>query len=443
MTGFSVLDKETKRIAIWTSFFTVANIGVKGAYALVLLSAASFFSSNEYAKFSILYSLQVAISTFSLTGLQETVAARLGEYKAGSRRRLLFHHMSGVYVYTAVISSIMLTPLLIIALKDQPEVLAITAAVLLGALIGFGILQAGFQRIEGQNAASLFFSAGIPLAGVIGILIGLATGSDVAATFILALLGASLMTGLLIFFNSSCFVRLPSLNNVRIEFLILAPFLVISVFGWLGGYGMNFFIGSYFEAMDVAVFTFLFTLASVSQVIASSFNMIWAPRFYHLFHAKQFDQAAKDGRNFFLFLAIINGAVGCFAVAILPWITSYIGGHISQYGGYQTELAYLMSAYVLAIFYWHGQNYFHVSGYGQELMRLILYSGGAGIIVWIGCMIFLGPIGIFVGFLMQMALKSFSMWLVGRHFWGLDQPWLGVALGFLITFLGLLFPTPI
>jgi O-antigen/teichoic acid export membrane protein len=224
--------------------------------------------------------------------------------------------------------------------------------------------------------------------------------------------------------------------------MILAPFIIITIFGWLSGYGMNFIINLKFEPLHVATFTVLFTVSSVSQMIASSLNMVWAPRFYQLFNEGAMDQAEFRNRYFFSLLAGVLGVVGCLSVALLPWITGLVGGNLSHYGNFRLELAFLMAGYIVSISWWYGQNYYHVAGYGVQLMYLSIWSGGSGLALWVVCMIALGPVGIFVGFALQMAIKAGAMWGMGNKYWRLRPPWSAITIGCALTFAGLLFPVP-
>jgi O-antigen/teichoic acid export membrane protein len=288
----------------------------------------------------------------------------------------------------------------------------------------------------------LLCSAGIPFCGIVGLVIGGWWARDLTLIFTLGLSGAAIALAILIVKGQASLGPLPPRKFVRKELLVLAPYLIIGMFGWLSGYGMNFIIDLLYESLHVATFTFLFTVASVSQIIASSLNMVWAPRFYQLFNDGAMDQAESRNRFFFSFLAAALGAVGCLTVALLPWITALVSGNLAQYGDRRLELCFLMVGYVVCISWWYGQNYYHVAGYGPALMHLSLWSGGIGLVLWVICMIVLGPVGIFVGFALQMAIKAGAMGLVGNRHWRLRPPWMPITIGCALTFAGLLFPVP-
>lgn len=431
---------DSRQVIYWMVFFSGANIFVKGAYSLVVLLLASVLTPSAYAGFGMLYALQGAMTMFATVGLQETASARLKYYSSELRRRVLYQRMSGLFILTMLLAFLALFPFIFLLEHEDTPLMSATFALLLGAIIGYGVLQASFQRLENRHAASLLTSAGIPLLSIVGMMVGGWWVGDLTFVFALALAGASIALFILVLRGQIFLGPLPSALHIGGELLSLGPFLVIGIFGWLSGYGMNFIINMEFKSFFVATFTFLFTFASGSQMIANSLNMAWSPRFYDLYNSGDMDQAESRSRLLFGLLAIVLGLVGFMAVALLPWLTNLMGGNLTQYGNFRLELAFLMSGYVICVAWWHGQNYYFIAGYGKELMYLSLWSGGIGLVAWILCMIVLGPMGIFAGFALQMLIKAVSMRLVGVRHWPMRPPWAAIITGCILTFAGLIFP---
>jgi O-antigen/teichoic acid export membrane protein len=433
---------QTRQVVSWMILFTGANFGVKGLYALTVLLIASILTPEAYASFGILYALQGAMTAFAIVGLQELTAARLKKYSFGRRRQVLFMRISGLFGMTALLGLILLFPLVSLMLHADSLLITTASAIMMGAVIGYGVLQANFHRIAHNNVASLLSSAGIPLFGVIGLMIGVWWSRDLILIFTLGFAGASIALTILIISGYALLGPLPPLKLARSELIILGPFVLMCIFGWLSGYGMNFIIDLHFDPLHVATFTFLFTISSVSQMIASSLNMVWAPHFYQMFNDGAMDQAESRNRFFFTLLATVLGIIGLLFVAALPWISNLVGGNLVRYGAFRLELALLMAGYIVCISWWYGQNYYHVAGYGPALMRLSLWSGGSGLVLWVVCMAILGPTGIFLGFFLQMTIKAGAMWVAGNSHWHLRPPWLAMIIGCALTFCGLLFPLP-
>jgi hypothetical protein len=70
-------------------------------------------------------------------------------------------------------------------------------------------------------------------------------------------------------------------------------------------------------------------------------------------------------------------------------------------------------------------------------MRIVLVTSIMGIAVWLVLMWLLGPIGIYVGFLTQMLLRSVGITIAARRYWDVRVSWDGVAAGILMNGLGL------
>ncbi|WP_212785874.1 lipopolysaccharide biosynthesis protein [Ferrigenium kumadai] len=436
------LTTERRQIFFWTVLFTGANIGVKGALVLVVMLLASVLSPAAYADFGMLYALQGAMATFAVMGLTEVTAGRLKTHSSGRRRQFLFRQMSGLFWVMASLSLILVAPIIAMVVLKRDLLGPAIFAILLGASISYGVLQASFHRIEERHAASLLSSAGIPLGGVIGLVVGGWWSQDLGTIFGLGFLGAGLALVALFLAGKIYVGQVRNFLRVRRDIVVLAPFLAMGIFGWLSGYGMNFIIDLRFEPSYVASFTFLFTVASIGQMIANSLNMVWAPRFYRMFNEGHLDQAEPQNRYFFSILAVVLGVAGALAVGLLPWVTGFIGGNLNYYGNYRLEFALLIVGYIVCIPWWHGQNYYLVAGFGRELMRLALWSGGVGLVVWVICMIALGPIGIFLGFPLQMVIKSITMWMAGSRHWTIRPPWTILALASAMTFAAVFLPLP-
>lgn len=437
-----MIKSETHNVMLWMMLFTGANIGVKGTYALAIFWLASFLSPEEYAKFGILYALQGAVATFAIFGLGETTASRLKLHPSGQRRQVLFRRMSSLFPFTTLIGIVLLIPFIVMALSGGTPLLTLISAILLGAVIAYSLLQAGFHRIEEKHAASLLSSVGIPLGALAGLVIGGWWARDVSSIFVFGFAGAFFVLITLLIKNQVLLGSLPRLKLVQKELLVLWPFLIIGIFGWLSGYGMNFVIDLKFEPIQVATFTFLLTISSINQMIASSLNMVWSPRFYQLYNENSFVLAESKSRFFFTILAITLGIFGGLIVTLLPWLTTLIGGNLVHYSEYRLELAFLMASYVVTIPWWFGVNYYHVSGYGNTLMRLIIWSSCAGILIWLASIISLGSVGIFLGFFLQMFIRSLALLIDGKRYWRLRPPWSAILIGTGFVFIGLLLPMP-
>lgn len=433
-------SRERRQLALWAMLFLAANVGVKAVYAAGVLMLATLLVPADYARYGLLYALQSGATTLAVIGLIEVTAGRLRHYAADTRHRL-FEDMTGLFLVTALAGCLLMLPI-VLWLGGRGLGWAVIPATALGVVTGFSGLQASFDRIDERHFVSLLSSAGVPLAAIVGVLIGAVLSGDLVAIFGLGLLGAGGVLVALAVSGKLHPARPPGREALAPVALEIVPFLAIGVFGWASGYGMTLVIDWRFDPVHVASFIFLYTVASISQIVASSMNMVWAPRFYRLHNDVEHDRAERQSGSFFAAMALVLGLTGFAMASALPWITWLVGGNLAGYGQLRFELILLLAAYVLTTVFWHCQNYFLVAGRGRQLMNNTLWSGAISLALWVGCMLALGPEGIYLGFLLQMAIKSLFLWRAARRYWSVRPWWIAIILSACLPFAALLVPVP-
>jgi O-antigen/teichoic acid export membrane protein len=427
------------KLAAPAIMFLVANITVKMSYAGGVLLLASILPPDDYAGYGLLYALQTAATTLSVTGLVEITAGRLRHY-ADSDRHKLFERVTGLFAVTALATFAIVLPVIASVFWPKGYGAPALSATVLGVIMGLGSLQANFHRIDERHMLSLVSSAGLPLASLAGVLCAALWLPQLWIIFALASVLALLVVAALFILGKVPFFHLPDRRELAHSLREIAPFGVVGAFGWLGGYGMSFVIEWRFAPLAVASYTFLYTVAALGQVVANSMNMVWSPRFYRLFNAGEIALAETQSRRFFSIEAGLLGLAGLAAVAALPIVCNLIGGHLQTYGQYRWELAALLASYVFSIPAWHAQNYYMVSGAGRELMIVSIWAAVIGFAVWIGGIMMLGEVAIYFGFALQAGLRSAILWASARSRWPVTAPWAAILLASGLPFLALALP---
>jgi hypothetical protein len=290
-----------------------------------------------------------------------------------------------------------------------------------------------------RNGQSVAFSAGLPMLACVGSLAGLAVSRSVESVFAGGVVGAAVAISAFVFLRLGALTPPREWSVSAGEVRALIPFSAIAVFGWLSGYGMTFVISTVFEPPAVARYTFLLTLASLAQMVASAMNMAWSPRFYHLYLSRGNAQAQEPSARFFRLQAYVLGVLAAMASTALPWVTQVAGGNLQLYGSLQTELTFLFVGYVLSIPWWHAQNYFFINNRGTQLMHIVVATGCLGTSLWIAGMLMFGEAGIYFGFLLQVAVRSAVAACYARRLWHAVPPWPTVAVASALPFALLLF----
>jgi O-antigen/teichoic acid export membrane protein len=429
-----------KSILFWSVIFAAVSSFMKAAQAALVMALAAILTPLTYSNFGILYSLQSAMGTLSVTGLVEYSIGRLPEFPSDQERASLFRLVSGVFIVISLLSFVVIGASSFSIIREKNILLGGILAIILGGVLAFGTLQASLQRLEGQQKASLYSGAAMVLASIVGIFIGAWFHGEIVSLFGFALIGSIITMVILIFRKHFYMGTIPSIQILLKVFRSITPYIVIGVIGWLTGYGMNFFIDEKLGPIHVAYFTFLFNLASIGQLLAASMNMSWSPHFFRIFQSEG-KKAEDQTRRFYSFQSIGMGIAGFLCVVILPYAANAIGGNLVHYANFKLELALLFVGYIFCIPFWHSQNYYFATSKGDALMYLSLWSGVAGFSSWIVCMDLLGSLGVYVGFPLQAAIKSIAGWFAARKLWGIRPPIVIILLSALLILSGAYIPT--
>lgn len=428
------------RLLLWSGIFAGATAFVKAAYFGLVIFLAAILPPEAYASFGLLYAAQTAIGMFGGAGVQETTIGQLRR-TAGDERDQLYRDGFGLFYLSAAAALAAIGSIIVGGgYGSELTLTAIVSALFLGALNAAAVLQASFMRLEERHAASLAYSCGVPLLSCAGSVTAVYLKGDVEAVFAGGAISGLAGMVFLRFVGLTSVSGLPTWSRVWAKAHALLPFVGIALFGWISGYGVSFFIDGIFEPIEVAHYTFLLTAASVAQMAATAMNMTWSPRFYRMFLESSVEDAEMHSRRFFTLQAWGLGLLAAVVIAALPWVARGIGGHLDAYAQMRLELTLLFAGYLLSIPWWHAQNYFLVANEGTELMRIVLWTGVVGLATWITSMLVLGAIGIYIGFLLQVGIRSVAAWMYARTRWSASPPWVAIAAAVAITFVGLAAP---
>lgn len=411
--------------------------------ALLRVAGFAFFlwlartlSVEEYAAWGLLYALQTALSTFGLVGIVEAVVGLLKGGRSAGQLRQLFAAANSVFLLTLGVSIAVGLCLFAVLLKGEGiSLLAVAGALASGSLLAFASLQAQLVRLEERHSASLVFNFAIPLAGLAGSFIAFFAENTVAAFFCGSTLGlaGSLLAARLA--GIGFYSRVESMVARRSLLKRIAPFIPVAFLGWLGGYGNNYVIQLCFDSAQVARFTLAFMLASSLQLVATAMNQVWSPRFYRMIHEVPIEEVERQSRRFFRLQAIALGLAGGVLIALYPQAVRIVGGNLLSYGGLGRELVLLVSAYVVLVPWWHCANYLLAFDQGTGMMKVHTATSFAGIVVMVLCMLLMGPLGIYVGFLAQMALRSAGAFMLTRKQWAVRVSVDGIVAGITLALL--------
>lgn len=423
---------------IWHAGLYAGSAAALRIFGFVLvLWLARVLPVEDYASFGLLYAVQTGIATFVIAGIYETVVGRLKDNPSIALRDRLFSRANAAFALMSLpVSALALLVSVVFTELDRRSAVALVGALLVGVISAFSTLQSQIVRLEERHVASLCFSFIVPFAGLCGGALGFLGAGTLSAFFAGSAIGLLIaLFGLRAAHIGSYHISIDR-DDLVLTFSRLMPFLVIAVFGWLSGYGNNYVVKALFNAVEVAKFTFALTMTSIMQLIATALNQVWGPQFYKRVHQLLPEVLEKRNRQFYRLQGFALGLIGAAAVASFPMLMKMLGGNLVAYESMSLELSLLFCAYVALSPWWHCHNYYLAHGKGEELMRIVLTTSALGIAIWITLMWVIGPAGIYIGFLVQMLLRSAGIVFGARKRWPVRVAWEGVLVGMLIIFVG-------
>ena len=341
----------------------------KGLGFLLFMWLANYLSVENYAKFGLLYALQAGVAGLAAAGIVEVVIGLLKSYESKESRIALFSGANTVFLGLSLMCVVLvaLGSGLLMRLSGA-ALLVLFAAAIAGVLTAYFAMQSQLVRLEEKHGASLALNFFPPLVGLLGGAIGLMTVDGVAGFFVGYSIGllASLVPFNLLKVGFYGFVR-QAQQTLPIT-LRIAPYIPIAVLGWGSGYGNTYLVQSFFTPLDVARFTFAYSLSSIMQLVATSLNQVWSPRVFKLIHEAPFSEVEKRNRRFYTTQGLVLGVAGAAVLVAAPVVIQLVGGGLEAYRGLTRELLFLFLAYGFSTPWYHAQNYYFVHNKGKELM---------------------------------------------------------------------------
>ncbi|MFT6716162.1 MAG: O-antigen/teichoic acid export membrane protein [Saprospiraceae bacterium] len=418
-----------KKLAKFGLIYTIANGVQKGIGFIVFMYLASLFTVEEYALFGIYYAIFAGVATISFAGITESVVSLLPENKEPLERKSLFQAAGSVFLLLSCVALVSIYLFQTIGYYENYDNIYEVLIIIFSSIVSsYFLFQAILVRLNEGHIEAITFSF-IPQAFGYGLGFCMAYYYGTAiAYFSGSLVGHSL--GFLVYkFPHIRFTGFSS-DKISIRKLLsrLVPFSIVGLISWFLGYGITFVIDYHFSKEDVAVYVFLYTIASIIQLVATSMNQVWAPRFYGLFGEKTIEFIEKQYDKFTMLQGAIIGFSGFVIVALLLLVSQFTDT-LGDYVNKKDELFLLFGGYLLAIPWWHCQNYFFINNKGKKLLKITTIAGVVGLSVWMTCMMLLGKEGIYVGFLANMAVRSALIYVVARKEWKIGFDWKGLIIG--------------
>jgi len=412
---------------------------VIGSLKAIQFSANSFLAVTlpitEFGFFSMLSSYQVAAATFGSIGIIESLSGQLKNNNVFSKGdKVIFRKFTFLLILLSSLTLFFFLIVIYFSNYKSSFFYLYVLSLLVGLIISYSNIQSYFFRLNGLNFKSLFSNSIISLLYYTLVLI-LATYIDKVNTIVLySSFGVFLFFILLNIFNFFYRPIKLDISEVFFYFKNIFPYIIIGFFGWISGYGINILINELIGLKIVALFTFLLTVSTLVQLVSSSLNVVWGPKFYSYFLNDDLILAESKNKKFYQIQIVFLSLLIVLILLIYKKFSNLIPNDLYQ--NRLLELALLQISFIINIPWVHCSNYYFISNYGNKLMKKLLFTGIVGILIWVYFIYLYGEIGVFLGFTINTFLKSFIIWIDSRNYWLISNLWVEIILasGLIILF---------
>ncbi len=409
-----------------------------GGFILSLWLAQSL-DVSEYGNYGLLLAIQTGVATFGIVGIYEAVVGLIRHCNGAAQRQKLFSDANDVFKTTVGVTLLVAVTYLYLMEELKIDAPVILCVLISGAVMSYSLLQSQIMRLEEKHVASLGFSFVVPAVSLLigGVAFGMTRA--LSGFFVGSCLGLVLSSLIVVKIYYQKSYEYPDQDSYRaVLFSRINPYIVIAFLGWLSGYGNNLVISKLFSNIEVARFTFAMSIGAIMQLVASALNQVWSPRFFNIVHVEEIDKVENKNSKFFLIQGALLGVIAMLGIVLVSPFLHFIGGNLVSYAGMQNEFFIMFAGYIVLIPWWHSSNYFLAHDRGVTIMNITLATSLAGIALWLALMWIFGAIGIYLGFFVQMLLRSIGIVFVARRFWALRTNWAAPSIGITLAALGVL-----
>jgi O-antigen/teichoic acid export membrane protein len=405
----------------------------------VTIWLATQVTDAEYGRFGLAWALQQFVTIATLGGIVEAVIGRISRITDPDARLQVFSQAQLLFLLIAGSVALMALCCVALGLDLRASGLETLTVVAYGVALSYSTLLGGLARLEEHHAVSILFATLPPLAGLAGGLAGFKLTGTMLGFFVgstaSCLLPLTVSRQLTLFARTSSKVT-ATLPGARGLLGVSAPFAITGLFGWLSGIGTNVLIERFFPLAEVGHYTLTLTLASALQVIAAAMNSVWSPRFYQLANRISAGELEDANRSFYDIISGLLGAAGGALLILVPAIGPLLGRHTALGEAAGFRLALMVVGYLPLAMWWQCSNHLLAAGAGRVVLSVTVFTGVAGTLAWVGLMLVLGPQGIYLGFPLMTALRSFFLRRATLKYAIVRWPWKGNLAGTSLVLLG-------
>ena len=418
-------------------FYTSATVISKLFMFLGIMWIIKTFSPTDYAYFALLFSMFQAISIFGGAGIKESIVGFYKDLDSEDEQSQIFNNAI-VSSFPSILISV-IAMLLFYFFNEESEsnilLICFITSLFSGFVFSMTQLIAHMYRLKENHFLSIMYLFFPQIMLYIGGFIFVTLNDSPQHFFFGSALFVLLTTIILLLIFSRDRFYLSYGPFTKKIFSKSIPYFIIGITNWLKGYGNNFIILMLLGSLQVASYSFLFTLSGGLLIIVEAVNTVWVPKFYNLFYKTSSD-IFEDLNNFiFGSLSVIIGIIVSVLIILYPFIVNLLGGNFENYVELNLELLIIMSAVIVYPVHWHLRIHYIIRSFGKKLMKINILSALLGISSMIMAIKIIGNLGIYIGFIMNPIFNIILMYFLYPKKWNIKINWLATIIGLSIPIL--------
>ncbi len=411
----------TSKTTYWGLIFTFFNGLSKLIQLLLIIYLGANLDEKNFGVFSLLISFQFGVMTFGSAGINENLITYMSKNQSDDLK-LINSRTNSVFLIISLFASIIFLLIYYFLNQINDFKYLIFFPISIGLIMSYSIYTSSALKLEQKFIKALFFG---PMALIIlssSMILTFVFKESLTYIFISGFLSILFFILLIIkIFNLS----LNFINPLKIkeDLNYIFPFIIIAIFGYLSGYGYNLISISFLSLEQIGIYSFLLTISTAPQILSSSLISIYSPKFYKLYLNNNHTSALKSSNNFYFIIILSSFLISLIIVSII-FVSRYLEFPLNKYSEFYFYSSLILSGYLLAIPFWYNSMIIYIKKMNKEYMNSIILSGIIGLIIWILLTYFFNENGLYIGFLLQVLIKSLLLEIYIPKEWKNKTIWL-------------------
>lgn len=311
-------------------------------------------TQNEFAIYGLKYALQTGIVVFTVFGINEGIVSQY--FKVSNKCRLLKDSLKIVtiaqicIVFTAIVSFYFFS------------YSAFLYPFINGVILGNFLMKSSVNKLNEKHLEARIFLY-LPQVIFHVVIVTCYFISFDHDPFLISTIALTFLFLFSHFFKQKIAYGKINVHGLRVLIKESFSFYLMSILGWISGYGFSWLIKYLYEDKDVAEYIYLYTFSGIILLFTNSVFNVWNPYFIN----SKIEIPSKTQNLVYELVAL-----GISIISIFTSICLYL--FKGNFSDQLLNIAILFSSFVFYVPFWRARLYFQKIEKGWSLMRITFIS---------------------------------------------------------------------